>query len=73
LLIFKTFSFHNMAPVTGAVADADDYKFIFLSCSLKSFRAPGFPVHGVVRMLKEVRTCFVNQAIGHGDVELLSC
>lgn len=45
---------HHMAPVTGAVADAQKNGLILRLGPLQGFRAPGVPVHGVFRVLEQV-------------------
>ena len=52
-----------MAPVAGAVANAQKDGFILCSCFAKSFLAPGVPVYRVFRMLEKVWACLIFQMI----------
>ena len=52
--IFKRFAFHHMTPMTGAVANADQYRFLFRTSSLECLWFPGIPVHGIVSVLEKV-------------------
>ena len=61
--VFKTFPFHYVAPVTGGIADADKYRLIFIHCSFQRFLAPGIPVYRIMRMLKQIRTCFAGKPV----------
>jgi hypothetical protein len=57
-----------MAPMAGRVADVHQDGFVFFACSRQSLWAPGIPIHGVVRVLQEVRTLGMEQSIcGHGN------
>src|SRR5688572_9078545 len=58
LLVFKTFLFHYMTPVTGCIPDTYKHGLVFAKGSVQSLFAPGIPVHRVIGMLKQVRTCF---------------
>jgi hypothetical protein len=53
-----------MAPVAGRVANADEEHFVFVPCFLQSRSIPGVPIHRIVCVLQQVRTCFVDQAVG---------
>ena len=52
-----------MAPVAGAVANAQKDGFILCSCFAKSFLAPGGPVYRVFRMLEKGWACLIFQMI----------
>src|SRR5437879_8377382 len=54
-----------MTPVTGAVADAEQDRFILLTRPCERLRVPGVPVDRVLRMLQQIRTGLVRQAIRH--------
>ena len=66
-LIFKTFPFHYMTPMTGRITNAYQNGFVFFFCFLQCFFAPGIPIHRIMCMLKQVRTCFVDEFIGVFD------
>src|SRR5207249_6034805 len=57
-----------MAPVTGSVSDAEQNRLVVANGSLERIGAPCPPVHGVVRMLKQIGTRFVCEAIGHCEI-----
>ena len=54
---------HDMAPVAGAVANAQKDGLILCPCFGKSLLAPGIPVHRVIRVLEKVRACLIFQMI----------
>jgi len=60
--------FHDMAPVTGGVADAEEDGFVLGARLGEGLLAPGVPVDGIVLVLEEVRGFFAGQAIGKGVV-----
>src|SRR5437763_16262392 len=51
LLVLKGFALHDMAPVTGRVANAEQDWLVFLLSLLQSFFTPWVPIYGVVCML----------------------
>ena len=57
---------HHVAPVARGVADAHEHRLILGPGLGEGFLAPGVPVHGVLRVLKQVGGRFVDEAIGHG-------
>src|SRR6187402_1683116 len=61
--IFKTFFFHYMTPMAGGVTYTDQNRLIFFSCFIQCLITPGKPVYGIMRMLKQVRTCFIYKFI----------
>jgi hypothetical protein len=65
LRVFERFVSHDVAPVTRRVADAQQYRLVFLLCFLERCRSPWKPVHRIVGVLQEIRTCFVREAICH--------
>ena len=62
--VLERFSFHHMAPVTGRVADTQEDRFVFLPRRGERLLAPGIPVDGIVRVLQQVGTGLVDQAVG---------
>ena len=53
-----------MAPVTGGVADRQQYRAACLTGQGKGLFAPGLPVDRVVFVLKQIGAGLVSQAIG---------
>ena len=49
--VFKRFVGHDVAPVAGGVADAQEDRFLLGACAGKSGLTPRQPVHGVVGVL----------------------
>ncbi len=54
---------HHMAPVAGGISDRQKNGFVFFAGFFKGLFAPGIPVHRVGRMLQQIGTGFVNQAV----------
>jgi len=57
----------HVAPMAGRVANAQVYWLILGSRLGKRFFAPRVPIDGIVCVLHEVRTRFVDKAIGELD------
>ena len=55
---------HDVAPVAGGVADAQQDGLAFRARALERLGSPRIPVDGVVRVLAQVRARFVRQAVG---------
>ena len=64
--VFKSLVLHDVAPMAGAVADADDDQFVLCSGLFPNGFRPRFPVHGVVGVLAEVGAALVDEGIGGG-------
>ena len=56
---------HHVTPVARGITDAEQDQLVFFLCPLDGFRAPGVPIHGIVRVLKKVGTSFVDESIWH--------
>ena len=65
-LVLKSLVLHNVAPMAGAVADADDDQFVRCSGLFPNGFRPRFPIHGVVGVLAEVGAALVDEGIGSG-------
>ena len=52
-----------MAPVAGAVTDAQEDGLVLVPSFGKSLLAPGVPVYRVFRMLEKVWACLIFQMI----------
>jgi hypothetical protein len=53
-----------MAPVAGRIADAEKNRPVFNPRFFKRLIAPGEPIHGIVRVLEQVRRFFASKAVG---------
>ena len=61
--ILEGFVGHDMAPVTGGVADGEQDGPVLAPRPLQGLGAPGVPVHGIVRMLAQVGTGLAIEAV----------
>ena len=61
--ILKALMRHYMAPVASRVADREQYGPVKPLRLCERLLAPGPPMHGVVLVLLEVRTCFFAQTV----------
>ena len=64
LFVLERFAFHDVAPVAGRVADAEEDRLVFRARPGERLITPGEPVHGIVRVLEQVRRFFAHQAVG---------
>ena len=55
-LVLEGFVLHDVAPVAGGVADAEEDRLVLGAGAGQGHLAPGIPVHGVVRVLEKVGT-----------------
>ncbi len=63
-LVGERFLLHDVAPVTGAVADGQENElFLFLGL-LERLRPPGIPVDRVVGVLQEIGAAFLGKPVG---------
>src|SRR3954451_20889855 len=67
-LVFEGLVLHDMAPVTGRVADGEQNGLVFFSRARESLVTPGIPVNRVARMLQKIRTGFAGETIHTGTV-----
>ena len=51
ILVLEGFALHDMAPVAGRIANAEQNRFIFPFCLFQGFLAPGIPIYRVVCVL----------------------
>ena len=63
LRILKAFVRHHMAPVAGGIPDAQKNGLLLPPRGFKRFRAPGVPVHGVLRVLEQIGADLVLQTV----------
>ncbi len=52
--IFEALSLHDMAPITGAVADGEKDRFVLPTRGVERFRAPRVPIDRVMPVLQQV-------------------
>ena len=64
LKVLERFTLHDVAPVAGAVADAEENRPPEASGGFKRLIPPGIPVHRVVGMLQQVRAGGQGQPVG---------
>ncbi len=65
LRIFERLAGHDVAPVAGAVADAQQDRLVFGASSGQRLRAPRIPVDRVVGMFEEVGAGLLREPICH--------
>ena len=63
VLVLEGLALHDVAPVAGGVADGQEDGFVFGPGLGKGFLTPGIPVHGVVGVLEEIGTFFVDETV----------
>ena len=56
---------HDMAPVTGRIANGQENRLVLVTRLIQGFFAPRIPLHRVTRMLLEIRAGFVGKTIAH--------
>lgn len=66
-LVRKGLMGHDVAPVAGGVADAEEHRLVLLPCGLEYLAPPGPPVHGIFPVLEQIRGLFKLQPVGHGS------
>ncbi len=65
LIVLERLVGHDVAPVAGGIADRQEDRLVLAPRRLEGLGAPRAPVDGVVGVLKEVRTLFGTQPVGH--------
>lgn len=65
---FEGFPFHDVAPVTGRVADGKEDRPVAFSCQDEGPLIPGLPVDRIVRVLEQVGTLFLGETVGEGNL-----
>ena len=71
-LVLERLALHDVAPVTGGVADAEEDGFAGGTGFGKGLVAPGVPVHRIVLVLEEVGAGLGGEAVGH-QVTTVQC
>ena len=69
IFVLKTLVLHDMAPMAGAVANAQQDGLVFCTGPLQRLLTPGVPVHGIVGVLQQVRALFVLQVIHSTELQ----
>ena len=64
-LILKALVRHHVAPMAGAVADAQKDGLVLPPGLVKRLAAPGVPVHGILGMLQEIGACLLFEMVAH--------
>ena len=62
--VLERFMSHDVAPMTGRVADGEQYGFLLTPRFFQCLWAPGMPVHRVVSVLQQIGTGLVAEMIG---------
>ena len=62
--VLKGLAFHDVAPMAGGVADAEEKRFVLGAGFLERFFAPRIPIHRVVLVLKQVGRFLAGQPVG---------
>ena len=68
--ILEGLALHDVAPVAGGVADAEQDRQVALAGGLERLLAPGIPVNRVVFVLEQIEASFVGQAVRHSWVSV---
>src|SRR5699024_8423417 len=73
--ILEGLALHDVAPVTGRVADRDEQRAVELAGERQGLLAPRPPLHRVVLVLQQVRRRLLGERVGHGVtvIFLLPC
>ena len=69
-LVLERLAFHHMAPVAGGITDAQENRFVLRARLRKRLIAPREPVHGIVRVLEQIRRFLARQAVCVSDIHL---
>jgi hypothetical protein len=65
-LVLKALALHDVTPMAGAVADADEQQSVRVAGQLQRLITPRVPLHRVVGMLQQIGTRLVNEVVGVG-------
>jgi hypothetical protein len=72
-LVLERLVRHDVAPVTGGVADRKQDRLARLARFVERFVAPGLPVHGIFRVLLQIRARLFAESIAHALTMHLRC
>ena len=73
LQVLEALPGHDVAPMAGAVPDAEKDGFVLNFGLLQSFPSPGVPVHWIVRVLQEIGAGLAPQMVAHRDTSVIRC
>ena len=64
--VLKRLALHDVAPMAGGVADAEENGFVLVARFGEGRLTPGKPIHRIVRVLEQVRGLLAGQMIRVG-------
>jgi hypothetical protein len=64
-IVLEGLVLHDVAPVTGRVADGEENRLVLVARALEGIFAPRVPVDRVVRVLEEVGAGFLGEPVRH--------
>ena len=62
--ILEGLPLHDVAPVARRVANGQQNQLVFAAGALQGLGTPGVPLYGIVGVLEQIGTGFVNQSVG---------
>jgi len=71
--ILEALACHDVAPVTGCIADAEEDRLRFPLSERESRVAPREPLHGIRAVLPQVRALFVRECVHHPGRACAAC
>ena len=63
VVVLERLAFHHVAPMAGRVADGQEDRLVLLARLGERLLAPRIPVHGIVRVLQQIRTRLVDETV----------
>src|SRR5262249_1782333 len=63
--VLEGLALHHVAPMARRVADRQQDRLVICFCPQQRFGSPRVPVHGVVRVLQQIRARLARQPVGH--------
>ena len=65
--ILKRLPLHHVAPVTRAIPNRHQHRYIAAASLGKRLLTPRIPINRVLRMLKQIRRRLCRESIGHAE------
>ena len=62
--VLERFPLHHVAPMAGRVADRQQDRLVFGLGARQRLLTPRIPVHGIVRVLAQIRALLIDETIG---------